>query len=311
VIAGEWAEVRVEGASVYQEANLESKVLAELKIGGRFLVSKEKYGEFRRIKVRDRLFGFILDQEVITLRELNSLLRLDAPRSQARTPHPKQAEAGLSLIDPPFSEAPPKKSAPALAQGRSLRPMSKETVRSEGNRPRDLEKPEVPYTLERFRGLKVSSLLFREETMGLRPTDLITLLGLNFAGPRVTSEFYTDFNLQFFLGAPGYYQRGTGESARGFMFLPSFLLQSVNPQGRDVLLFYGLGPFLKYSSWQVSLPRGSALKDEFDLTDISIGAVFNAGVGVRFDHFNIRLELQHYWERLHYSGLGLSVGLPF
>jgi hypothetical protein len=300
VVAGEWAEVRIAGALVYSEPDTESRVLAELAIGTRFVVSKELYGDFRRIKVKDQLSGFILDQDVITLRELNSLTRLDVSSSKVNQSQSRgRAATQTARVKPePLDD---KISAPE--------PVGSETKRL--NHRMTTKKPELPYELERFRGAKISALRFREETMGLVPTEILTLFGVHFAGPRVADDFYTDLNLQFFFGAPGYYERGTGESAQGFMFLPSFLLQAVFPQGRDTLFFYGLGPFLKYSSWQVSLPRSSGRKDDFDLTDMAVGAIFNVGVGVRFNSFNARLEFQHYWEKLHYSGLGFSVGFPF
>lgn len=159
---------------------------------------------------------------------------------------------------------------------------------------------------QNFQGLSFLGLRYREETMGLRPTDMMSLLGFKFTGSDVVIEgLATEFNVQFSLAPPKYYEAATGRSSDGFLFLLDSLLLNTTPHGPNTLTFWGFGPMFRFSKFSVTLPVNG--RDEFySLEDMAIGAKFNLGLAQRFDRLAVRVDLQYYWEKLHYYGLSVS-----
>ncbi len=57
-------EVRNDGAMVYKNPNFDAPVVAYLKIGQRYLISKKKSGAFHKIKLRNGRYGYIADTDI-------------------------------------------------------------------------------------------------------------------------------------------------------------------------------------------------------------------------------------------------------
>ncbi len=165
-----------------------------------------------------------------------------------------------------------------------------------------------PFQWTRFSGLQLSSIRFREQTMGLRPSENLTFYGLKMTGPDllIEGQMITEFNLQFHLDAPNYYETATGKSASGMLMLLDVMLLSQNPQGKNALLYFGFGPLIRYSKFDVSL--GSI---PYSLQDIAFGAKFNLGIGLRISKLALRAETQLFWEKLIYSGIGVTAQIEF
>lgn len=159
---------------------------------------------------------------------------------------------------------------------------------------------------QNFQGISVLGLRYREETMGLRPTDLMTLLGVKFTGSDVVIEgLATELNVQVSLAPPQYYEQATSRSAEGFLFILDSLLLNTTPHGPNTMTFWGFGPMFRFSKFSVTLPVNG--RDEFySLEDMAIGAKFNLGLAQRFDRVAVRVDFQYYWEKLHYYGLSVS-----
>jgi hypothetical protein len=173
------------------------------------------------------------------------------------------------------------------------------------------QKKKKAFEFQKYRGLSLSNVNFREETMGLRPTETMLFYGAKFSGPDVLVQGgYVDANLLFHFGAPKYYSDATGKSADGFALLMDFLFQSAMPQGENTLLMLGFGPMFKYSKYSVALGVGGK-EEAYDMIDMTVGVVLNAGLAQRFDSFALRGEIKYYWEKMQYTALGLSVQLPF
>jgi hypothetical protein len=110
--------------------------------------------------------------------------------------------------------------------------------------------------------------------------------------------------------APKYYEDITKKSAGGFIFIADFLFQTAVPRGKDVMTFYGFGPMLKYSHFNLEVPDGTRTLN-YAADDMSVGAVFNLGLGFRISRVAMRLDAKYYWEKVQYYGFGANVGLDF
>ncbi len=173
-----------------------------------------------------------------------------------------------------------------------------------------------PFKNTNFWGITFGSLRYREETIGMRPSDQLTMLGLTLSGPEIVITGYpTEFNLLFSTGAPKYYADATGDSADGFLLMANFLLMYNYPSTQNLMTFFGFGPMYKYSRFGVIgyAPNGAGtvLRTNQSLEDMAIGVLFNAGVSARMSNFALRLEATYYWEKLQYYGVQLSSQFAF
>lgn len=172
-------------------------------------------------------------------------------------------------------------------------------------------KREKAFEFQKFRGFEFARINYREDTMGLKPTQGMNFFGFKLSGPNVAMEgSYTDANFLFAFQAPGYYEQATGNAANGFVMIIDSVFETALPQGKNTLLYYGFGPFLKYSKLDVALTVNGK-NEAYELVDMGLGAVFNLGLAQRIGSVAVRTELQYYWEKMQYMGLGISLQLPF
>ncbi|MNS99390.1 hypothetical protein D3C72_1337910 [compost metagenome] len=176
-----------------------------------------------------------------------------------------------------------------------------------------LKKPTKPFLAMRYRGLALEYLQYQEDTMGDYRTEGLMFYGIKWNGYNtlIGGDIYTDTNILFHLGAPKYYEEETGHSADGFIFMANFLLQTALPQSRWMMFYYGFGPMFKYSHFNLAVD-GVTEQDSFPADDMTLGAVFNLGLGFKVsESFSVRTEVKYYWEKTKYYGLGLNLGYAF
>ncbi|WP_413561085.1 SH3 domain-containing protein [Bdellovibrio sp. HCB209] len=166
-----------------------------------------------------------------------------------------------------------------------------------------------PFFATRYRGLSLDFVDYAEDTMGARRNAQTMFYGLKFHGYNTlfSGDMYTESNILFHSGAPSYYQDYTGSSGSGYIVILDFLFQTVLPKGKDLIFFYGFGPMLKYSHFDISLPGTEA----FSADDMTLGAVFSVGAAYRIQRVSIRPDIKYYWEKEGYLGYSISVGLDF
>lgn len=165
-----------------------------------------------------------------------------------------------------------------------------------------------PFSLTEFAGPQFSYIGFREETMALKPTENLSFFGVKLSGPNILLEgaFPTEINLQFHWGAPDYYKKATGKEAVGWMFLSDFLFQTYFANRPNAFAYFGFGPLLKYSKFDVILGTTQYSLENFDL-----GLAFKLGGALRLGKLALRGEAQYYWEKMQYRGLGFAIQFPF
>nr|BFD62637.1 hypothetical protein BdHM001_13180 [Bdellovibrio sp. HM001] len=182
----------------------------------------------------------------------------------------------------------------------------------EKTKPEREEKRKKPFFATRYRGPVLQYTNYMEDTLGKERTDGLLFYGAKFNGfnTMFTGEIYTDANILFFFGAPSYYQDYTKRSADGFIFIADFLLQTVMPQGKNMLFYYGFGPMFKYSHFNLDVPSGAS-NVSYSADDMSLGAVFDLGTALRMGDWSLRGDVKYYWERTQYLAFGLSFSHDF
>lgn len=169
------------------------------------------------------------------------------------------------------------------------------------------KKKSRPFPTEAYRGAVLEFLPFQESTLGSKRKDNLMFYGFKVAGPNtlLDGDMTTDANLLFHYGAPSYYKDATGNDASGFIFLANFLFETTQSHGPNTMTFYGFGPMFRYSHFNVGLTtNGQNLNYSAD--DMTLGAVFNAGISLRINGYAVRLDAKYYWEKETYLGFGLS-----
>ncbi len=165
-----------------------------------------------------------------------------------------------------------------------------------------------PFDEQRFRGLGLEMIQYKEDTLGSKQSQGLLFYGFQFAGPNTlfSGDVPIESNILFHSGAPNYYNTAPGHGGTGWIIITDFLFQTTNPAGTNFNYFYGFGPVLKYSHFDLSLMSGGK-SGNYAADDVGLGAVFNLGMGFRiFNNGAVRLEGKYYWEKQMYPALSLS-----
>lgn len=174
------------------------------------------------------------------------------------------------------------------------------------------ERPLRPYTESQYAGFQYAQINYSEKTMGRLNRSALDFIGIKLSGPDLvfSGPANTEVNMLLAGSAPGYYEKATGRGAGGMVLLTNILFQNANSLGKEAGYFYGFGPMLKYSRFDVQLGSGSSVK-QYNLEDVSLGMVFNLGAGFRFSKISVRADYTYFWESESYSGLGVSIQYGF
>ncbi|MEN0057628.1 MAG: SH3 domain-containing protein [Bdellovibrio sp.] len=174
------------------------------------------------------------------------------------------------------------------------------------------EKKRKPFFATRYRGPVIEYINYTEDTLGQERSTYLPFFGVKFNGYNTLfdGEIYTESNILVHVGAPSYYADVTKKSADGFIFLVDFLFQTVLPQSKTHLFYYGFGPLFKYSHLNIEVPQGTKTL-AYAADDMTLGALFNIGLAFRLGDLSLRTDAKYYWERTRYYGFGLNLGWDF
>jgi hypothetical protein len=191
-----------------------------------------------------------------------------------------------------------------------IRPLSLKNPKPEEEN-QEKVKAQKSFVQASFRGISLSMIRFREATMGLRPTENMLFLGFKVVSDDIVMEGSTgEVNFQISPGAPKYYEKGTGNSAAGYIILMDAMISTQSPMGKNTLSFLGFGPLFKYSKLDVTI-NVAGKKEAYSMNDMTLGAVFNYGLSQRIGDFALRLDAKYYWEQIQYYGFSLSGQMEF
>lgn len=264
---------------VYQTADFDSPTLGKLKKDSQWTMSKQIYGAFYQVRIGKDRIGYVTDADIVPLAVYHKA-KAAAQQSNLRNRNRKKNS---------------KNSDRTSEEG-------KEGAHIADKKP----KRRRGFENQNYQGATLTMLRYREETMGLRPTDNLYLLGFKASGNDVVVEgLPTELNVAFSLAPPKYYEQATGRASNGFLFMMDFLMLAPSQHGPNTMTYFGFGPMFKYSRFGVTVPVNG--KDEsYSLEDMNIGAKFNYGISQRFGNFALRLDGQYYWEKTQYYGFSVS-----
>lgn len=267
--------VVVPSAEVYAGPNFDQKIIGRVKGGSTWMMSKKVFGAFYQVRIGQNRIGYITDADI------KPLSSREARNTPPRRPKPS---AKTPTAPPP---------APTGE--------NREGAHIDGG-----SGPKKSFDEQDFQGVSFMMLRYREETMGLRPTDNLISIGFKASGTDVLMEgLPTEMNIQLSPMAPKYYEQATRRGSEGFLFLLDGMLLSPRTHGPNSMTFFGFGPMFRFSKFGVTLPVNG--KDEFySLEDMAVGVKFNIGAAQRFGSFATRLDFQYFWEKQQYYGFSVA-----
>lgn len=164
----------------------------------------------------------------------------------------------------------------------------------------------------RFRGLSYESVLYTESTLGRERSAAVPSIGLKFSGPNTlfSGMMPADTTILYSYKAPSYYEKVTGNSASGYIIIGSFQFLNNFSKSKNFLLYYGFGPVLRYSHFDLSLGSGAS-QTTYSVEDMAIGASFSFGLAYRMGTFSVRPDIKYYWEKNKYLSFGLAMQMAF
>jgi hypothetical protein len=166
----------------------------------------------------------------------------------------------------------------------------------------------------KYIGLEYDNVQYRENTMGLRPTESLGFFGIKLFGPdlAISGAVITQMNFKYYGGAPQFYEQATQRPAEGSIIMGDFQFVDVFPSGPLILAHFGFGPMFRYSSYTLQLKDAATSKvTSYGSDSIGVGAIFTLGIGVKAGPVAIRGEVQYIWEELQYFGYSLALQMPF
>lgn len=260
-----------ENAIAYEAPSFDSKMIGSVKLGAQFLMSEKLYGgAFYKVQVQKGRFAYVADTDIRPLDSKGEPIPLEST-----TKKPKKTEV-----------------AP-VTQEESKKP----------------NKPQLPFAFTQYGGVSIQQVGYKEGTMGATPTANLNFVGIKLTGPDLVVEgmFVTEMNFNFYLNAPDYYSSATNRPASGHIMLADFQFMTVGPRGPDVLTFYGFGPLLRWSKYNLQLDYGAGDFRSYQAEDLALGAIFSLGGALRLGPMALRGELRYHWEQKQYFGFGLAV----
>ncbi|MBC7464959.1 MAG: SH3 domain-containing protein [Bdellovibrio sp.] len=151
-----------------------------------------------------------------------------------------------------------------------------------------------PFDFNR-RGLTLQMINYHEDTMGSLQVDDLLAIGyksISDASWEVIAAFK----------APKYYAEKTGGSAQGIQLWADYgINNTISISNRSALRYSG-AIMTHFSQVKVSAPAKS-----YDLQDMSLGLVLEAGLMLQIKKVSLDFSAKYFFDRNNYGGLGLSL----
>ena len=161
--------------------------------------------------------------------------------------------------------------------------------------------------LSRYVGLTYSQINYSEDVAGRSLSASTGFLGLKFSGPGVLIGAPLDVNIMLLPQTPSYYKR-FASATTGFLLVSDIVFMLPLVEWEGALLYYGVGPLVTYSKYNVAL-RSSRLT--LDSQEIRMGASFPLGVAIKLGKALVKAEAKYYFEKKKYFGFQLGVQLAY
>ncbi len=270
------AEVVGEFPYAYEQPDFDSPVIANLKPGTFYYVSKQQYPfGFHKVQLQKNKAAYVSSSEI-------KIVSADYIKQKKKFKNDPKAAADELVKEKQEQEEKATNQKPIYAS--------------------------------RYRGLIIENQNFTEDTMSKTRSAPLLFFGYRQVGYNTlfSGEMSTDAAILFHSGAPEYYQDITGYTAGGWIVNAHFTFDMIVPMGPSRMLSYGFGPMLKYSHFETFLKNTSgAGSTSYTLDDLNLGAVLRVGVAVRWGSVSIRSDVKYFIESTRYVGINLSTLFVF
>ena len=151
----------------------------------------------------------------------------------------------------------------------------------------------LPLFFTKYMGVFVGLTEFNESISGVDAREALFIYGLKFTGPDILlTGPVMDFNLALHYGAPSYYTKLSSTKPSGFIIQTDALLLYPFFNRDKFNVTFGLGPLLKFSSFNVT--SGGEIKS---LSEFDIGLSVALGAAVKLGKIALRLEAKYLVEK--------------
>ncbi len=256
---------------IYSTASFDAKIIHYIKPGDFYYISNKTFGPFYKIKVSDKILGYVADTE------LNI--------------------QGVGVIqDKPFVDDPE-------VEGKNKK-KKKEKDPEDFYNDEDDEDENVIKTS--YNGLILHLINYHETTMG--GSQVGDLYGIGYRYIPFLSDFSASiaWDITAAYGAPAYYKDNLNADTKGLTVWSGAQVVNISIVDPNKTLRYGIGAFLKYANYNVT---AKATDKTYSLQELTFGVSLEGGFIFHFNPVSIDLGLRYYWERESYGGL--SLGLLF
>lgn len=267
-------QIAVESASLFAEPDIDSQVIDYVPFGKVISAQKVKNSDFYKIKGSDGEVAYLYSDEVKIYRK-NILDRSEKYH---------------------FSD--------------------EVKVKQEHNKSTTISKRKKirPFESQRYVGLVFENQNYKEVTLGASRSEDTAFFGVKFSGfnTLVSGEVYTDTLFLINNKPPSWYQKISEQQVNGFILNSHFLVLNTFPRTSDSMTFWGFGPMLNFSHYDIQALNKSAQKVNYSMDDLNLGVVFNLGVALRLlDEYSIRIDGKYYWQKTQYFSLGMTASRNF
>jgi hypothetical protein len=256
---------------IYSTASFDAKIIHYIKPGDFYYISNKTFGPFYKIKVSDKILGYVADTE-LNIQGLGTIQE-------------------KPFVDDPEVEGKNKK---------NKKEKDPEDIYS------DDEDEEESTIKASYNGLILHLINYHETTMG--GSQVGDLYGIGYRYIPFLSDFSASisWDITAAYGAPAYYKDTLNADTKGLTLWSGAQVVNISIVDPNKTLRYGIGAFLKYANYNVT---AKTTDKTYSLQELTFGVSLEGGFIFHFSPVSLDLGLRYYWERESYGGL--SLGLLF
>ncbi len=253
---------------IYQTASFDSKIIHTIKPGDFYYISNKTFGPFYKIKVSDKILGYVADTEL-------------------------NIQGQGTLEEKPFIDDP-------VITGKTKKNKKKESEEL-SNEEADEEDPQIKSS---YHGLMLHLINYHETTMN--GDQVADLYGIGYRYIPFLSDFSASiaWDVTAAFGAPAYYQDKLNAETKGLTLWTGAQVVNISIVDPNKTLRYGFGAFLKYANYNITTRLNPKT---YSLQELTFGVSLEGGFIFHFNLVSIDLGLRYYWERESYGGLSLGL----
>lgn len=164
----------------------------------------------------------------------------------------------------------------------------------------DMKHNPDPIIFTQYFGVTAGLINYSQKFSGQTKSSIYPMFGLKYTGPKLLNGPPVDFDALFGFGAPRFYSSFT-DTAKGYAVLSTAMLMFEMAEYARSHLYYGMGPAVSYSSFQLTMGPQA-----FDSQELRMGVAVGLGFGYRIRSSVVRADFKYIWEKYRQVAFLLS-----